>query len=296
MNPDSWRRAVDAYRRAVELDPSFAAAWAGVAAAEGFASDYVASLDELRAGKKSALDAAQKAIDLAPDLADGYAMRAWLRSTWRWDWAGAAADYRRALELEPANSRAVRGYADLLGEQGQMAEAIVTMRKAVEFDPLSALTLTELGQYLIIDGKMTEAREQLNRALSISPEASFAHYSLGILELMSGHAKEALEHFQGAGEAFKQAGIAMAEHTLGHAKESQHALDELIEKYGHESAYQIAEAYAWRGERDKAFEWLDRAFAQDDGGLADVKTDPSLASLRSDPRYPAIVKKVGLSP
>ena len=77
----------------------------------------------------------------------------------------------------------------------------------------------------------------------------------------------------------------MAEHTLGHVQESQHALDELIAKDALDSAHQIAEAYAWRGEKDKAFEWLERAYQQRDGGLTEVKFDPLLASLRGDPRY-----------
>jgi hypothetical protein len=86
----------------------------------------------------------------------------------------------------------------------------------------------------------------------------------------------------------------MAEHTLGHAKESQRALDELIAKYAHDSAYQIADVYAWRGEADKAFEWLERAYVQRDGGLGGIKVDPVLKSLWTDARFAAMLKKLGL--
>ena len=86
----------------------------------------------------------------------------------------------------------------------------------------------------------------------------------------------------------------MAEHTLGNASESQKYLDEQIAKYAQGAAYQIAEVYAWRGEKDKAFEWLDRAYTQHDGGLTFIKSDPLIAKLRGDPRYAAILKKMGL--
>ena len=87
----------------------------------------------------------------------------------------------------------------------------------------------------------------------------------------------------------------MAQHTLGHASESDQSLDEQIAKYGHSSAYQVAEAYAWRGEKDKAFEWLERAYAQNDGGLSFFKVDPLIANLRGDPRFAALVKKMGFA-
>ena len=99
-----------------------------------------------------------------------------------------------------------------------------------------------------------------------------------------------------AGVVWSQVGVAMAEHTLGHSGESQAALDELIAKYAHDSAYQIAEVYAWRGEIDKAFEWLERAYVQHDGGIGLIKTDPVLKPLRTDARFAAMVKKLGLPP
>jgi ribosomal protein L17 len=89
-------------------------------------------------------------------------------------------------------------------------------------------------------------------------------------------------------------GIAMAEHTLNHAKESQQALDELIAKDAQDAAYQIAETYAWRGEKDKAFEWLERAYKQRDGGLSDIKFDGLLASLHGDARFAALLQKMQL--
>jgi hypothetical protein len=86
----------------------------------------------------------------------------------------------------------------------------------------------------------------------------------------------------------------MAEHTLGHARESQQALEQLTAQHATEAAFQIAEIYAWRGEKNKAFDWLERAYRQRDGGLSDIKTDPPLAALRDDPRYKAFLRKMNL--
>jgi len=117
-----------------------------------------------------------------------------------------------------------------------------------------------------------------------------------LVELLEGHVQEALTPFHRAGEPFRQVGIAMAEHTLGHAQESQQVLDELTAKFAHDAAYQIADVYGWRGEADKTFEWLDRAYAQHDGGVSVIKGDPLLRSVRGDPRFAAMLKKLGLPP
>jgi serine/threonine-protein kinase len=112
--------------------------------------------------------------------------------------------------------------------------------------------------------------------------------------LLEGNPKAALAEFRKASKARREAGVAMAEHDLGHVKESQEALDALIAGYASTNAYQIAEAFAWRAERDAAFDWLERAHAQHDGILVQIKFDPLLAKLHSDPRFAAMVKKMGL--
>jgi serine/threonine-protein kinase len=294
--PDGYRRAVAAHGQAIALDPGFAAAFAGLAYAEAYAADWADTAAENAAGQQRALAAADKAIALAPNLADGYAARGFLRSGTTWEWAGAQADFEKALVLDPGNSTVQRRYGNLLLYLGRLPEAIAATRKAIELDPLSAGAWSNLGAIYIANAQLPEAREAVNRALTINPESSLANFYLGTLELLEGHAQEALTPFRRANEVFSQTGIAMAEHTLGHAKESQQALDDLIAKYAHDSAAQIAEVYSWRGEVDKTFEWLERAYAQRDGGVANIKTDPLLKSVRGDPRFAAMVKKLGLPP
>ncbi len=294
---EGYHLAVDAYQKAVALDPGYAAAYAGLAFAELYAGDYAVTAEENAAARQRALVAADKAVALAPELADGYAARGWLRSSVTWDWTGGQADFEKALALEPGNAATQRRYGLLLLNLDRMAEAIAATRKAIELDPLSSGAWNNLGtMYYVKPEGYREAREALERALAINPESSFANNNLATLELLEGHAQEALDVFRRAGEVWSQTGIAMAEHTLGHARESQRALDELIAKYAHDSAYQVADVFAWRGEADKAFEWLERAYVQHDGALSAIKADPLLKSLWTDARFAAMLKKVGLPP
>jgi hypothetical protein len=135
----------------------------------------------------------------------------------------------------------------------------------------------------------------VRRTLEIQPDSVFGLYNLARLQLLEDHAAQALAtsgkiEF----EVFRLQVTAMAEHSLKNVQGSQQALDELIAKYAHESAFQVAEVYAWRGEKDQAFAWLERAYQQRDSGLADVKVDPLLQSLYADPRYPALLRKMNL--
>ena len=133
----------------------------------------------------------------------------------------------------------------------------------------------------------------IHRALEIQPGESFSTYWLAILPLTGGKAAEALETFRKVDQGgLRLTGIAMAECTLHHGSESQRALDEAIAKFANEAAYQIAEAYAWCGEKDQAFHWLERAYQQHDGGLASIQWDPLVVSLRGDLRYSELLRKM----
>jgi serine/threonine-protein kinase len=245
---------------------------------------------------KRAEAAADKAVALAPEQADGYAARGFVRSNFSWDWAGSQADFAKALALDPADSTVLRRFGSLLASLGRLPQAVVALKKATALDPLSNPTWEHLGRFLMFSRDFAGAHEALHRALEIQPESPYGLNDLGALLLLEGNAAEALAMFRKVvnSEAFRLSGITMAEYTVGRAKESQQALDELIAKYAQESAFQIAESYAWRGEKDKAFEWLERAYQQRDGGLSEIKGDPPLASLRGDRRYKALLHKMNL--
>jgi TolB-like protein len=296
-NTEDFRRAVAAYKQAIALDPKYASAYAGLAVAENELShDPGNSLAEVLAGQRRALAAADRAIAIDPVLAEGYEARGFLRFTINWDWAGAEADLSRAFALDPGSYRAYTCYACFLAGLGRLSEALEINKKAIELDPLSADTWFRRSTQLNAAGRLPEARKAATRALEISPEHAFAWFNLGVTSLLEGNPKAALAEFHRASKARREAGVAMAEHDLGHVKESQRALDALVAGYASTNAYQVAEVYAWRGERDAAFTWLERAHAQHDGTLVQLKFDPLLARLHSDPRFAAMLKKMGLPP
>ena len=290
---DGPHLAVDAYRKAIELDPGYALAYAGLAEAESLAADATNDMK----GQDTAMADAERAVALAPDLADAYGARGRLRHVYSWNWVGAQTDFEKALALNPGDSGIQTHYAELLATVGRLPAAVAAARKAVEIDPLSERASRRLGQFLYYDGQIAAARQALGLAFALNPESIYSRWHLGVIELLDGHPQQALDEFrQDKDPVFRLNGVALAEHSLAHAGEARAAMDELIRTNAVQSAdYQIAEVYAWRAEKDDAFEWLDRAFAGRDGGLVLVKIDPLLGSLHNDPRYKAFLRRMNLS-
>jgi adenylate cyclase len=289
----TWRRAIEAYQKAIGLDPHYADAYAALAMSEYFLAENTAD----HALGKLAEQNAQQAIDLDPGLAAGYSARGAMRYLHHYDWVGAESDLKQALALGPTSSRELSRYGTLLSYLGRREEATAILRKAIEQDPLQTTIWQGLGVTLAESGDRAGAYDAFNHALAIQPADNFSKFHLARLQLVDGNAQEALATFQGnLDEEFRGTGVAMTEHTLGDAQASQQALEKLIATGAADAAYQIAEVYAWRGEKDKAFEWLERAYQQQDGGLVDLKGDFQLVSLRSDPRYRAMLRKLNFPP
>ncbi len=294
-NDESYRRSIVAYRRAIELDPNYAAAYAGLALAD----DYLSANIGDSAGPGRALATAQRAIELAPDQPLGYSARGDLRS-FAWDWTGAQADYAKALQLDPNNPIVLTRYSRLLTVRGRIPEAVSIARKVTELDPVSANAWKFLSLALMFDRNMHAAREAAHQSLAIDPTNWDSLNILGLIELLDHRPSEALAAFKrievdnSATLAVRLTDTAMAECSLGHARESQLALKEVIAETEQSQAYQLAETYAWCGDKDKAFDWLDRAYRQHDDSLKDLKIDRLLASLFGDPRYKAMLKKMNL--
>ena len=290
-NVEGFSRAKQAYEKAVALDPSYAPAWAALALARFWVADSSDTLTAVTTGQESAVAAADKAIALGPDLPDGYLARGFVRVPIQWDFDGARADLQRALSLKPNDPDVLSTYAlVVLRPLGRFSEAIRALRKSAELDPLNPRVWSVLGSMQIAAGDYGPARDALNRSLEISPDQSFTSFHLGATYLLEGNPAAAMAIFpRSTSEIFRLAGLALAEHSLGHPRESQRALDQMISRFAHAGAYQIAEVYGWRGEKDRALEWLERARVQRDAGFINVKTDPLLRNLRGDPRYAALL-------
>ena len=286
---DDLRRAVAAYGEAIKLDPTYAAAYAELAIAQVYLSDVTGDAH----GHEQAQAMANRAVELAPARAEGYSARGWLRTVLQWDWAGAEADLRKAIELDPTNSVPRARLANLLEDLGRLPEAIACARQALDLDPLAETTWGDLASIYTAAGDYAAARAAVERALQIEPEDPFALSHLGDIELLEGRAVEAMRAYEKADlEILRLTGKAMAEHTLGDEAASEVLAQRLIEKYASSAAYQIAMIFAWRNERERALEWLERAYQQRDGGLEDLRVGAMLRNVRGEARYKALLRKM----
>jgi TolB-like protein/Tfp pilus assembly protein PilF len=290
-NLDGYRHATEAYGKAVALDPNYAAAYAGLAVAEADVADQTGDMS----GIGRAVQVADQAITLAPRDANGYAARSYIRTGWLWDWSGAQADIEKALAIDPRNSEVQHRYSGLLNSLGRLPQALAAQKTATDLDPLSSDAWESLGRMYMVSGNYASADAALRRAVQLDPSSAYALNNLGQLRLLQGNPAEGLKVFQKVKlEFLRLCGLAISQHALGHEKESKQALDELIARHTKDAAYQIAQVYAMSGATNKAFEWLERAYEQKDGGLSSMKTDPMLASLRGDPRFDGLLRRLKL--
>jgi TolB-like protein len=291
-NVEGFRHSVEAYRKAIALDSLYAAAYAGLAVAEF----HLADLTGDAVGRGRARAAAERAVTLAPQEAEYYGARGFLKLNIDWDWSGAQADFERALVLDPGESSVQRRYAELLASLGRLPEAARAAARATELDPLSPFAWLQLGKFLGSTGDYAAARKAIARALEVNPGWTYGLMELGELQLLQGDAAGALATFGSIhdNESFRLQGTALAQHSLGHAVASEQALGALRATGARQDAFQIAEVYAWRGEKGEAFAWLERAYQQRDAGLTAVLADPLLKPLRGDARFAALLRQMQL--
>jgi TolB-like protein/Tfp pilus assembly protein PilF len=295
MTHPDLARAVELLEKAVALDPRFALGWAELSRAYWVESGY--GWRPVETGFKQAREAAERAIAIAPDLAEGHVALGHTLQSQDWDWEGAQREFERGLALAPANAEALRGVASITGLLGHGEDSLEHLRKAAALDPLSSVTLRFLGLRCVIYGNYDEGERALRAALDLNPGSGLVNCFLAIARMLQGDGAGALEIARReALPDFRLLGIALAEHALDHAAESDRALEQLISGHGTVAAYQIAECCAWRGEPDRAFEWLERAYLQRDPGLAHSMTDPFFKRLRDDARWAPFLRKMGFAP
>jgi adenylate cyclase len=294
----SAREALAAYQRAVALDPGFALAWAGVAqtnlwlaafSTEGGQKGFDAHL-------ASARDAVARALSIEPDLPNGLLARATIETNFDFNWNGAAQTVAKALALAPADPNIVIAAANLEIARGNMDRAIELYRKAVDLDPVNAQARSFLAFNLAATKRFAEARAEFPRVVELNPAAPWAHAGLGLSYLLENKFEEAATAAQAeAGEWARLLIVSCARWGQKRVTESDAALAQLTANESETAAYQIAEVYAYRGDKDRAFEWLERARRQRDPGLASLRKDPLLPNLHDDPRWNVFLHTMGLA-
>jgi eukaryotic-like serine/threonine-protein kinase len=288
---ENLEKALVSYEQAVRLDSGYAPAWAALSRARSIHAAAYGRLQEI----SSARDAANRALILDPGLAEAHAAIGEIKLDYDWDWAGANVAYQRALALENGNAEIVERAASLAATLNRFEDALTLSRQAVELNPLLPSAHYILAFNAWWAGQLDEADTAARKGLELDPQFPWLHMLLSRVCLAKSRPQEALSEAEREGApVFHWQQFALAYYALGRKSESDRALAELVSKYKTTAAFQIAEVYANRGDVDAAFTWLERAYAQRDGGLTFVKGDPLLASLERDERYVAFLKKMGL--
>ena len=278
---------------AIKLDAEYAPAWALRASVQNMMAE--SGLIDPTEGFRNARDDAERAIALDPTLASAYLALSATQISCDWDWDAANTSITKAKALAPGSVEVLRMRSYLSRILGNLVQAIKLYDQAVALDPLRINSYSGLGYLLYSAGRYQEAQAALQKALDLNPQATYVHLTLDKILIAEGKPQQALVEIEKEPiEWGKFTGQALAYHALGREQDSNAALAALIAKYHTRAPYQIAQVYAYRGEADKSFEWLERAYEQRDPGLPEIKSNPLIKNLLHDPRYSDLLRKMHL--
>jgi TolB-like protein/DNA-binding winged helix-turn-helix (wHTH) protein len=299
-DPESFHKAVRHFQQAIEHDPTYALAYAGLADAYNILPVYAGlpAKDYFPLGKAAAI----KALEIDENLAEAHASLG-LALVKQWNWQEAEVAYRRAVELNPNYAAAHWWYGMYLYNFGRFDESIAEIRFALELDPLSLAIGTALSIAFHFARQYDMAVEQHKKTLEIDPDFIAANYHLGITYEQQGKYDEAIVMFQRVQELSDNAPYSVAAPAVpyalsGRADKAREILNKLFEMKASGvgvSLYDIATIYANLGEKDEAFAWLEKCFDERHGSLSGLKVDPEFDSLRSEPRFDEMLCRIGLA-
>ncbi|MEE8042170.1 MAG: tetratricopeptide repeat protein, partial [Pseudomonadales bacterium] len=292
----AFEQSIALYQQALTIAPDYVEAWDGLAAVYSDQTERgERPSDE---GYALAREAAGKALAIDPDDAKGHVRFALIADAYDRDLPSAARHLQRALELDPTDLDILGDAAALAVTLGRLDEAIALQEYVLVRDPANARGHRRIGYSYLWAGRLDDAISSFCTALTLSPGILGAHQLIGIALLLKGEAEAALAAMQkeSEGRGWRQIGLAMAHHAIGHEAESDAALAKSIETTEQTAAYNIAFVLAFRGEADRAFEWLDKAVTYNDPGLSQLTNNPMFANIHSDPRWLAFLENIRKSP
>jgi tetratricopeptide (TPR) repeat protein len=289
--------AIDYLHRSTRLDPTFALAWAELAAT--IASEFsTLGILPYATADTEAHAAAQEALRLDPQLPLAHLALARLFAQIEWNWDAAESEISKVIEVEPGNAEAYRVSGYLATTRGRFDEAIELLQRAASLDPLQPWNYIAMGFPVYRKYDYALAQTLYRKAIQLSPIAAGGkvHYLLGSVLLMRGQLPEALAEMERETDpGFRNCGLALVFDALGRKREANRELAVAEKDHAQEKPYWIALVYALRKDADKAFLWLDRAAEQHDPGMLWIKGDPMLQGLVEDPRYKALLRKMKLA-
>jgi tetratricopeptide (TPR) repeat protein len=281
-------------QQVLEIDPRYAPAWDQVAS--NFINEADKGILSNQEGYVHAREAAEKALAIDPEYAPAHTSLGWITDSDN-DLAGAARHYQRALVLDPTDLDVLRNAANFLQSLGRLDEALALEEAVVRRDQVNVAALNNLGYYQRLAVRYDAAIASWRTLLSLSPNRGGAHFNLGTTLMLKGDATAALAEIeQEKSEVWRMIGLPMAYCALGRKADADAALDTLIAKAEKDAVYNIAYVYAFCGDADKAFEWLDKAVTYQDPGLSDIVVENLFDKIHSDPRWLPFLRKIGKAP
>jgi tetratricopeptide (TPR) repeat protein len=293
---DSLGKGLAYFSKAVDVDPTYAEAYAGIADSYAMLGLYTVLPPNDAFPKAKA--AAMKALEIDNGLAEAHATLAFAHFYYDWDARAAESEFKRALENNPTYAIAHSWHGFNLAAMGQFPEAIAEAMKAEEADPLSPIIGANAAWVLCLAGQYERAIETSRRAIEIDPHFLHAHFRLGNTYEQQGEYELAIAEYQKAvpeparGDTYYQASMGHAYAMAGKTVEARKVLNHLedLSKKRYVAPYAIALIHLGLGDKDSAFEWLERACADHSTSMAYLKVDPALRSLRSDPRFDKLLR------
>ena len=297
------RRGIEYFRQAIDIDPSYALAYTGLADSYFILGGVGVSALSPHDTFPKAREAATKALEIDDMLAEAHASMGNALAGYYWDWPAAEKEFKRCLNLKPSYANGRHWYAFLyLTPQCRFDEAIAHEIRAHELEPLSLAIGADLGMIYYAAGDYDRGIAQHQRTLELDQSFVYTHWQQALVYEEKGMYEEAITQHRKAVELSGEstltlALLARAYAVSGHKSEALKLIEKVNElsKRKYVSAYRVAAVYAALNERDKAFEWLDRAYDDRDGWMSWLNCDPVMKPLRSDERFAKLVQKVGLS-
>ncbi len=297
---EGYQKSLEYFQEAIEKDPAYALAYTGIADYYNLLGyyDYLPPKEAFPKAKA----AAEKALEMDETLAEAHNSLAMVKENYDWDWKGAEREYRRAIELNPSYATAHQWYAGYLGARGRHDESIAENKQAQELDPLSPIIGADLGINFISARQYDQAIEEFQKALEMDPNYIVAHLFLGLAYTGKEMYDEAIAELQkaqtlsGDDDSLITVFLGVIYSLSGKKDEAKKILNEVIElsKHSYVSPLCISLIYVGLGQKDQAFEWLEKAYDERDHWMSSLKVLPILDSIRSDPRFIALLKKMGL--
>jgi serine/threonine protein kinase/tetratricopeptide (TPR) repeat protein len=296
---EGLKKSLKYFRQALDEDPAYARAYAGLA-------DSYATLGNNRflppnEAFPEAKAAALKSLEIDPDLAEPHASLAFSLWNYDLDWDAVEKEYKRAIELNPGYPTAYHWYSGYLSGMGRHAEAIAAIKKARELDPLSPRINANVGLIFYFAHEYDQAIEELQKALQMDPNSAAAYFYLGMVLSQKGEHQQAISALEKSRQLLNSSPesvleLAFANAVAGKPKEAREMLGQLMGQAnpGYIPALWVARIYAALSEKDKAFQWLQKAYEERSPQLPFLKVDPRLDTLRADPRFQDLLRRMKL--